>query len=345
MFREKVQNEALEIEKKHNKCTFDISIRLGKTFIMLNIVKRFNKVLVSYPNQPIYDSWIADAQKFNIDISHITFTTNISLNKHNLKDYDCYIADEADTLSIANFEHIISNQCDNIKLFTGTIPLNNTDKRTYIDSYFPIVYSVKLDDTIGHTSKDYSITVHLIDASKTKLELKSGKTWSEFQKIKWLENKYITSRNWNDMLVLINAIKSSKSKMEYLKTLTSSNNREIIFVETKQQCEQLNLPSYYSGNDNSEQNLKDFQDSKIDKLVTINQLKASITFNNLNRAILLHTYSNYSKAQQKLGRCLTYSEGNVADLHILCLANTMDEKWVRKSLEQFNQNKIQWKKI
>lgn len=338
-FREKIQNEILEIEKLHNKCSFDVSVRLGKTFCMLNIASKFNKVIVSYPNESIYNSWISDANKFGVDISNITFTTNISLNKYDLKQYDCLICDEFDTLSINNLEYIVQNIPENVKMFSGTPPIEG-DKKWYIDKYFPIVYVKKLEDTIGHTSKDYKITVHLIDGNKTLLKLKSGKTWSEFNKIKWLEDKYHKTNSFNDMLILINAIKSSKTKFDYLKKLIKSNEREIIFVETKKQCEELKLPSYYSGNKNSELNFQQFQKGKINKLVTINQLKASITFNNLNKATILHTYANYSKAQQKLARCLTYSDNNIADLNILCLKNTIDEKWCTKSLKGFDSSKI-----
>jgi len=338
-FRESIQSEILEIEKLHNKCSFDVSMRLGKTFCMLKIASKFNKVIVSYPSEPIYNSWISDANKFGIDVSNITFTTNISLNKHDLKRYDCLICDEFDTLSVSNLEYIVQNMPENVKMFSGTPPINR-DKKWYIDNFFPIVYVKKLDETIGHTSKDYKIIVHLIDGKKTLLKLKSGKTWSEYNKIKWLEDKYYKTNNWNDMLVLINAIKSSKAKFDYLKKLVQSDEREIIFVETKKQCDELCIPSYYSDNEQSEENLIKFQSGEINKLVTINQLKASITFNNLNRAIVLHTYSNYSKAQQKLGRCLTYSENNVADLNILCLRDSIDEKWVRKSLKGFDSSKI-----
>ena len=341
-YRNNIQEEILQIAEKYNRCSFDVSIRLGKTFCMLHIASKYNKVLVSYPNEPIYTSWILDSKKFNIDVSNITFTTNISLSKHNLQEYECVICDEFDTLSVSNLEYIKDNLPDNLYLFSGTPPLKGSDKRAIVDVIAPIVYTVKLEDTIGHTSKDYSITVHLIDGSKTILTLKSGKTWTEQAKINWLENKYYKSNNWNDMLVLINAIKSSQSKFNYLKKFTSSNDRELIFVETKKQCDDLKLPSYYSDNKDSENNLVLFQNNKINKLVTINQLKASITFNNLNKAIILHTYSNYAKAHQKLGRCLTYSDSNIADLHILCIKNTIDEKWCRKSLTEFNQNKIQW---
>lgn len=343
-FREEKQNEIIEKALSSPRCSISAAVRLGKTYCMLICAQKFKKVLVSYPNLPIKQSWLDDAEKFNIDISHITFTTNISLENYDLKEYDCVICDEYDTLSISNLEFLQQNLPDNLKLFSGTPPEKGSDKRFISENIAPTVYEILIDETIGKTSKDYKITVHLLDASKTILPLSKGRSWSEIKKIKWLESRYEKSRNWNDMLQIINAIKQSKTKMDYLQKMVKSNEREIIFVETKKQCSDLGLPTYHSGIEDADLDLEGFQRGLIDKLVTINQLKAGITFKNLKRAILLHTYSNYSKAQQKLARVLTYSEeGDVADLHVLCIKDSYDFKWVKKSLEHFDQSKITWK--
>jgi len=345
-FREEVQDEAEIALLSKERCTGDISVRLGKTKIMLNIATKFEKVIVSYPNKPIYESWIKDAEKFKINISNITFTTNMSLHKHNLKEYDCLICDECDTLSINNLTHIVSNMPKNVKFLTGTIPVKGSDKRWYMDKYIPIVYTKKLEDTVGHTSKDYNITIHVLDANKTILTKADKSTWTEQKKIKWLEFKYKASNSWSDMLLLMNVIKNSKTKVDYLSKLVKENNDKcIIFVETKSQCEDLKIPSYYSGNKDSEKNFEMFQKDEIKELATINQLKASITFNNLNKCIILHTYASASKAHQKIARCLTLSTTDKADIHILCLKDTFDENWIRKGLAQFKTEKIKWKII
>ena len=92
-FRQQIQTEAVETALKHNFGSIGLPMRTGKTKVGLDIAKNFNKVLISYPNQSIYNSWKEDSEKFGIDISHCVFTTHISLNKHNLKDYDCVILD------------------------------------------------------------------------------------------------------------------------------------------------------------------------------------------------------------------------------------------------------------
>jgi late competence protein required for DNA uptake (superfamily II DNA/RNA helicase) len=119
--------------------------------------------------------------------------------------------------------------------------------------------------------------------------------------------------------------------------------KTLIFVETKKQCELSKLHSYYSDNKKSEENLDSFLDNKIDKLVTINQLRAGITFKDLNTCIILHSYSSDSKSTQKIGRALNYVEDVIADIHILCLKGTRDESWVNNSLINFDKNKIEWK--
>ena len=84
-FREQVQKEANEILLKFDCGTANVAMRLGKTVLGLKIASNFNKVLVSYPIETIKDGWLSDSKEFGFDISNITFTTHLSLSKHNLK--------------------------------------------------------------------------------------------------------------------------------------------------------------------------------------------------------------------------------------------------------------------
>lgn len=91
--RDIIQEEAVETALKHEHGSIGLPMRSGKTKIGLDIAKNFKKVLVSYPNQPIFNSWMEDSNKFAIPVDNVTFTTHISLNKHDLKSFDCVILD------------------------------------------------------------------------------------------------------------------------------------------------------------------------------------------------------------------------------------------------------------
>lgn len=342
-FREKIQKEAYETSLLYKKGTFSISMRLGKTLIGLKISTRFKNVLVLYPNNSIKNSWLEDAEKFNIDISNITFSTFLSLNKFNLDDYDCIIIDELQDFSINNYEYLFNFGIKNLYSLTGTPPLKG-DKKYLMNAICPIIYTVKLDETTGKTNKDYKITVHLIEPSKIKNKpLKSGAKWSEFDQINFWEKQYLKNKDFQTMLNLMRCISNSETKFNYMMNLQKKLGKTLIFVETKKQCELSKLHSYYSDNKKSEENLDSFLDNKIDKLVTINQLRAGITFKDLNTCIILHSYSSDSKSTQKIGRALNYVEDVIADIHILCLKGTRDESWVNNSLINFDKNKIEWK--
>jgi len=344
-FREIVQREAVEVALSKTCGLLDITMRLGKTLIGLRLASNFKKVLVSYPNVKIQDSWIKDSVKFGININHIDFTTHRSIVKKNLSLYDCIILDEIQDVSENQWNYIALSTYSRLYGLSGTPP-NKGEKLHFINKYCPIIYSKKLDETTGKTNKDHEIIVHLLKPSDKKdLPLKSGKFWSEQNKIQFFENKYLNTRNFKDMLQLIQSIQNSPTKLNYLKQLVSQLGKCLIFVETAKHCHFLGYPSYQSQEKNSEQNLEDFLNGKINKLLTINQLRAGITFEDLNEVVILHCYSSNNKAAQKLARALNYVENEKAIIHILCLYNTRDKKWVQQGLSEFQQNKIIWKNI
>lgn len=343
--REEIQKEALDIAMNNKRGALSLPMRSGKTLIGLRIASNFKNVLVVYPNKSIKDSWVGDSIKFNIPSNNLTFSTYMSLKKHDLNTYDCVILDEVHDCSINNWEHLQMFPSIRLYALSGTMP-NKGDKYTYLNELCPIIYRKTLDETVGTLQKDYKIYVHLLNPSTANnIKLKSGRSWSDASKIRFWQNKYECSRNFKDMLQLIRAISDSPTKYNYLKKLMSTIDRSLIFVETSLQADNLNVPTYHSKNKNSEQNLIDFQQNNINQLATINQLKAGVTFTNLNNCLILHCYSSNNKAAQKIGRCLNYVEGENAIIHIIGLNNTIDLKWIENGLNDFDKSKIIYKNI
>lgn len=344
--RDIIQSEAIKTALNNRKGgTLDVAVRSGKTYIGLSIASEFKEVLVSYPNNSIKDSWLSDAEKFGFNIKNIKFTTHLSLNKYNLSAFDCIILDEIDQVSEAQWLHIIKSAYPKLYGMTGTPPVSGI-KKTYMDEYCPIIYSVKLDETVGTLQKDYEIIVHLLEPSnKNDIPLKSGKFWSEKAKIQFWENKYNRSHEFMDMLKLIQSVQNSKTKLDYVKQLSSKIDRCLIFLETIKQCDDLGWATYHSKENIADKNLEGFQSGRLNKLSCVKQLSAGITFKNLNECIILHAYASNNKTHQRLARCLNYAEGEKATIHIICLNNTRDVEWVKKGIAEFDQNKIKWIKI
>lgn len=341
-FRQTVQKEAVEVALS-NKCgTLNVSMRLGKTNIGLGIAKNFDHVLVCYPNKSIKQSWLDDSEKFNINIDHIKFTTFNSFSKEDLSQYDCIIIDEIHDFSISNWNYLADSQVNRLYGLSGSVP-NRGEKVKFINSCCPVIYTKQLDETTGITNKDYDIIVHLVEpSSERNIALKSGKFWSDKQRISFFQNKYYQTYNFKEMLMLINAIKNSITKYKYAQKLAININRGLIFLETSDQCDRFGLPSYHSKNNLSEENLDHFKQGNINKMTTIAQLRAGITFEDLSEVIILHCYSSNNKTLQRAGRALNYKEGEKAKIHIICLKGTIDEDWVKKGLAGFDSTKIKY---
>lgn len=338
-FREEKQKEALS----KGKCGGTIAMppRVGKTKVGLDICSKYSNPLVAYPKKPIFQSWIKDSEKFGIDMNHVKFSTFKSLNKLTLSDYDCLILDEVQEFSENMWSDLISQPYPTLIALTGTLPRPGSTKRMYIDRFCPVVYELSLDETTGVTNKDYHITVHLVPMSTKKdIPLTKGGMWSERDKIKYYERK---NDNFQMMLRLIHTIAYSETKWKKLQELVKGSKRCLIFVESIKQADSLGLPTYHSKNKLSEQNLEDFNSGKINKLVTINQLNAGITFENLDHAILLHAYASSDRAHQRISRALNFIENVKAKLDVVCLSDSIDVTWARNGLSAFAQHKISWK--
>ena len=134
------------------------------------------------------------------------------------------------------------------------------------------------------------------------------------------------------------------SKEKYTKTLMNSiTTKCIVFANTQDQADRLCSHSYHSNNPNSEKNLEMFKDGSITKLSSVMQLNEGVNIANLKQGIIMHAYGNERKASQRIGRLLRLNPDDKAIVHILCYMNTVDERWVKEALEDFDQTKITWK--
>ena len=101
MNRENVQEEALELAIKNNRCGLGISMGVGKTRIaiqhLLKSYDPFLRVLVVIPKLTVQEAWVNELLKMGLTnqlSNHITFTTYLSINKHTPNSYDIVYLDE-----------------------------------------------------------------------------------------------------------------------------------------------------------------------------------------------------------------------------------------------------------
>jgi len=350
--RDLIQHQALKEALQFKRSGLQLATGAGKTKIGLdyiNVLPNHLKVLVAAPKVDIFKSWTADAAKFEVEdlLERITFTTYLSLTKHNPEDYDILILDEAHSLK-ASALPFLRGYKGRILGLTGTPPKYLTsEKGQLMLEYYPIKYVFKTDKAVeNEILNDYHIYVHYLELNRNKtIQTKQGWMTSERAQYDWITREIENANSRNLMfktIQRINFLKQFDTKEHYAKKLISEINPEekvIIFANTIDQAERLCKDSHHSKNKNSP--LEAFKTGEINRLSCVEQLSEGINIPNLKNAIILHSYSGGSpKAQQKFGRLLRLPTDQTASVHILCYSNTVDERWVSDNLKNYDQNKI-----
>lgn len=357
MSREEIQLEALNATKDKKKCSIILGTGVGKTLVGLKHIEKYTtslmKILVVAPKKSIFQSWKDDAEKFNMtdELSRITFTTYLSLNKQNPNDYDIVYLDEAHSL-LDSHREFLENYKGKILGLTGTPPkYKDSEKGMLIQEFCPEVYNFSTDSAVDNNIlNDYKIIVHELKLSHDKnlqvnLKDKSFMT-SEIQNYDYWCNR-IEAGNKNTHIIRIMRMKAMmeySTKEKYASLLFKEiKNKCILFANTQEQADKMCLHSYHSNNENSEENLKLFKEGTITKLSCVLQLNEGVNIPNLKQGIIMHAYGNERKTAQRIGRLLRLNPDDKAIIHILCYVDTVDEKWVNESLEGFDSSKIIWK--
>jgi len=355
--RDKIQKKVLEMTLDHQRCGLGISMGVGKTRIAIqHLQKNYNpfiKALVVIPKNSVSQSWMDELEKMNIQSmeSHLTFSTYLSINKHNPDDYDIVYLDECHSL-LEKHDPFLKNFKGKILGLTGTPPeRKNSEKYRMVEKYCPIIYKFSVDEaTDKNILNDYKIIIHKLQLSKLstfKKQTKNGKKWytSELKDYNYLCSRVdqaITSKQQQFSAIMrMRGLMEYTTKEEYTKgLLTNIGQKCIIFANTQKQADRICSYSYHSGNANSDFNLELFSDGRIDKLSCVLQLSEGISIPDLRQGIIMHAYGNERKTAQRIGRLLRLSPDQKAVCHILCYENTVDEKWVERALKSFDKTKI-----
>lgn len=356
-----IQEECLQRILPLKRCGAAISMGVGKTLLGLkHMQSRYEKnknqdFLVVAPKKSIFQSWKDDAYKFGLEhlLVHIKFSTYIGLPKLKKKFTGVYL-DECHSLLYSHQAWL--NQHDGEILgLTGTAPKwTGSEKGIMVDTYCPMVYEYIVDDAVGDgILNDYRIIVHRIklDPARTYIKkTRAGGTWptSELNDYNYWTNKIdtaVTEKATQIARVMrMKAMQIYPSKEQYARKLLQEQTEKcILFCNTIDQAHKMAAHSYTSKNPRSESNLEKFKKGEIDKLSCVLQLSEGVNIPNLKSGIIMHSYGNERKASQRIGRLLRLNPNDTAEMHILCYADSIDERWTKQALEEFDQTKITWK--
>ena len=358
MERQEIQDEALKATEGKQKCTIVLGTGVGKTLVGLKHMEKhyspLQSILIVAPKLSIISSWRYEAEKFGLSkvLENATFSTYLSLNKHNPNDFDAVYFDEVHSL-LDSHRSFLDNYAGRVLGLTGTPPKHkNSEKGRIVSEYCPVVFTFKADDAIeSGIINDYQIIVHEVSLSteknyKVETKNKSFLTSEALNYGYWGTRIDIASGQPHILRVMrMKAMMEYPSKERYAKELLKSiNSKCIVFANTQDQADRMCTHSYHSNNSDSEENLQDFKSGNITKLSCVLQLNEGVNISGLKQGIIMHAYGNERKASQRIGRLLRLNPDDKAIVHILCYMGTVDEKWVKEALEDFDQSKIVWRK-
>jgi superfamily II DNA or RNA helicase len=355
--RDEIQKEALDIAVNNSRCTLAVSVGVGKTLIGLKYIEHFqdknmNKlnVLVVAPKLSIFESWKNDAEKFNISLNNVEFTTYLSLNKHNPNNYDLIVLDECHSLLYSH--HIfLAVYANRILGLTGTPPrFQKSEKGEMVNTYCPVKYKYVTDSAVeDKILNDYHIYVHMLymDNRKNIPMSVGGKSWFSSETAVYdYWSRRITEASTPKQKMMSNIMRMKmlmgfKSKEEYAnKLLQNTTEKCILFANTIEQARSICEYTYDSKNPDSVANLEMFSNGKINQLGCVLQLSEGINIPNLKEGIIMHAYGNERKSSQRIGRLMRLNPKEKSTIHILCYVGTADERWVRDALADYDTEKV-----
>ncbi len=359
MSREEVQQQALDLALKNNRCGLGISMGVGKTRIAIQHLQKcydpFIRVLVVVPKLTVQEAWINELLKMNLTDTlskHLTYSTYLSINKHEPNDYDIVYLDECHSL-LDGHEEFLSKFKGKILGLTGTPPRKGSEKYKMVNKYCPIIYKFSVDQaTDSDILNDYQIIVHELQLSKLKTHKKKNKNGGFWYTSEQADYNYFTSRVGDaqtpkqkqfSSIMRMKAMMNYGTKEAYAKGLLKNIGQKcLVFANTQKQADRMCGHSYHSGNKKSENNLELFSDGRIDKMSCVLQLSEGVSIPNLKQGIIMHAYGNERKTAQRIGRLLRLNPTEKATCHILCYKNSQDVKWVNSALSTFDQDKIKY---
>ena len=357
--REEIQQEALDMAIANKRCGLGISMGVGKTLIGLRYIDYYQqankklRVLVVAPKISIFDSWVSDAAKFNIDIDYAEFTTYLSLHKKNPSHYDVVVLDECHSLLISHTV-FLAQFTGRILGLTGTPPRHHqSEKGKMVHQFCPILYKYITDDAVSDDIlNDYRIIVHTMPISNINslpVNMKDGKQFytSERKSYDYWTKRIASAQSKKQeqisSVMRMRVLMDFRTKETYVKKLLGDiEDKCIVFCNTLDQADRICKNSYHSNNPDSEQNLQDFNNGDLSELSCVLQLNEGINIPELRAGIIMHAYGNERKSSQRIGRLLRLNPTETAYVHILCYKDTVDERWVAEALRDLDPRKIKY---
>jgi superfamily II DNA or RNA helicase len=328
--------------------------RFGKIRTTLHILKAYDKncrLLISYPDSKIKQSWLDDFETLGYDNPNVTFTTHLSLKKYKDERYDLVVLDEVHTLSEAQIDVCKELFRKNKRILGLSGTLSKQTRNTledelglFVSCEYPLEKAIEEGVIV-----DYEITVvktPLDNLTKQRYGSKVRTEKQQFDSYGYVINQMEREGRSTMFLRLarMRVIQSSLAKINLTKKIIQKHKDErmLIFCGVTKVADSLGIPSHHSKS--SDKHLfQEFAEGKGNHMAVVRIGNSGVTYKPLNRVVINYFDSNSENLAQKIQRCTAMEYNNPdkkAKIYILTSNEDVELSWLRKALEFFDASKI-----
>lgn len=356
-----IQDEIVEILGPNPHGIADLSPRIGKTRIGIQVIKRDKpkKILWTTPNTDLrdvdipkeFETWKAKTHLKNTKI--VCWASLENVKGH----FPLIIMDEVQYITEANSAPLFDGRItyDNILVLTGTVPKGDDKVELLNRLGLSVLHKVSIDEAQeAGLVADYSIKVVVGHLDSVKKIIPAGNKARPFMQTEKAAydylNKKIMTMTYSGRPVpsfmymqRMNFIKNSPTKEIIAKALFDTlPGRTLIFCSSIAQAERLCKYTHHSKKKDSS-DFRRFIEGKLQKLACVDSGGVGSTYRGVDNFIVVQSNSNQNGSiTQKIARALVAQEGYKANIYLIGLEETVDMNWIKKSLEDFDINKVAW---
>lgn len=341
----------------NKKSILHLCPRSGKIRTSIRIFKKIEKllgakprILIAYPDKNIQQSWESDFQAVGFDDSNVEYVTHISLAKVKQNTYDIIVCDEVHLLSANQKtqlnELIKFNRDAYVVGLSGTLS-EKTELELRVECKLPVITEYTLDEAINDgIISDYKINVVRVDLDDvTIVDKKKKRTEKQkYRAITWvIENK---GQSLFLSLSRMRIVHNSLAKIAMTKRILSKlkDKRTLVFCANNKVAKELGCKVHTSKFHDQDEFEKFIGDtSKHNHLAVCKIGNTGVSFKSLDHIVINAFNSNSENLTQRICRSLILDERNkVSTIYIVTSNEKAELRWLEKSLEFFDQNKIKY---
>jgi superfamily II DNA or RNA helicase len=330
--------------------------RMGKCRIGILIMQKegYKNILIAYPDNKIRDSWKKELEIMEMEDVNVTYTTYLSLHKHEKEEYDLVIADELHTLSenqiVALQRCMRANKA--ILGLSGTLSLA-TERLLYRALNMAVVAHYPIEKAIKEgILPDYEIRVVKVPLDDVILQTYGKYKSTEKKKFDGLTRVIATIEGQGKdpkfmRFARMRIIQNSLSKLRKTKELLNEfkDERILVFCGLTAIADRLNIPSHHSKSGDKTAFHSFVNIEGVKHLAVVKIGNTGVTYQKLNKVIINYFSSSSEDLCQKINRCMTLeydNPGKKALIYITCSTEETEIKWLHRALAFFSKEKIKY---